>query len=1761
VPKQVLQIANFSGGLNADANPRDIEDNQFCQNWNASVDSGGIIRASGMATDTGGISTDYATNEKFQNGVGLFQFSADYSVADIASNFSTGLTTGTRAGSNSTTAHNLEDKTSVSSTDADYVGRIMFIYAGTGIGESRVITAYDYTGGATERLITTEAFATTLNTTSKYIIFDWKIDTTNLAGKDDVVKKDFITNGRGGNMLDAINSNFSNDYYIFSRKAGIADEQSENLGYIEYGSSLALTPGAEYTLSFECASKNPWYNLVSKGDTNPASGSENPYGDKVPWVQLYSTTVADTNNSIKSLDAASVSTSAAWTDGTYTGLTQSKTTGSGQGAIFNIVVTSSGGTATFHIEDRGHGYAVDEELTFNDPLGTGRTATIVLAAVNVTGLSLYASNNNDISLWKSGIVGNGSTSKYISYVDNNYISNGDFTNGNTGWTVGSSASGSEASSAGARYGGHDGTLLLSRTGGSLEDPLNNSWDAYIYQDLTLDENTMYHLNFLYDAYQGQGGITYAVYDTTNSVWLVEPTGIGVTREAYFPDGSATPVNFVAGGSKNISSNSSDMNYVPFKVNHATLNFTTTTCTIRIGFAKTIEGLNDIRLAGVTTYKGHNDLVTMNYKKSSNKSSNPFTNEIKNFSKYSLKFKVPNNYSSVSDWILRLHAGQYSNRNSNNLNAADEQEVYFNNIFLSSNQGDTITLLSNNSNSYSDILFYTNLSSSWHTNIIKWLGLNSSPTFNYINGMLKISDGNFNNNNNNKLLYYSNNENNLGWELKDNAIQNPPDVVAGDITTTQILNEPNNCIEFLNSELQGQVGNYNSTNSVGYIRSAGSHAAAYGPNDIQGFVTRYWYETSTAIGSGMSGNIVGEEYSGNNLFTDEGETSGQLFIPRYNNNNGQTSDWYQSNVLSNNPLDYYGAGGYDEDVQVLPTGNIDNTDSGDIAGSITDISSDRINFMRLNIKDTNSATFTANAPMHTTYKDIGIPSSCLQNISNPNAGDIARIEIEFEYECFGFSRADIQDEMNAPSFEISIGKPDLPNITDDIIMQNVNTDYEVVSFSPIAERTYGNNSNSSNPITSITAENYNIIGQDKGECISVNWANDEIEDMSRFKATFRDSIELSKGAISKDDKIIIRVRDILNKEGMSNFFNVIYATPRNDYWDGNSSSSSASSNFFQRRSSTSAIFTRFMINKLDIYYYNNDADFSEEEELGQLSSMDTKALFQWDKPLNDSSLSWGERAFKLGVSTVNIFGEESAISQYSDIIGGTNTGDITDEFPEGEPLPVIELGFCPSVTVQLSNSLYKDSYINKTKFYMKDEKSDIWYLQFLIDHEKGIMRSTTSGIEANLNDNPSLNVSRWTLERENFMNFNEVNSYESETMISQNDGLDTGNLNCRYKVSTIANNRLYVGNIMQKGKVFGDRMIKSPINKYNILPSSNFIDVAINDGDEITALEYYKDKILQFKKRKVFVINVAGDYEFLEDTFNNIGVGRQCSVTRTPYGIAWANQSGCYVYDGGKVINLIENKIPSTNDYTHIDNNYWIASTASGVPVIGYMQDEDSILIKWEDSNDSDVALPDAITYHFPTKSWMFNFKSIAGNANAGNTGNISNMITDKDGHILYNRFHSSSVAYNGIKKWQNSPLKTGSLKAFYFRTKDFTFGNIVNRKKIYKIYITYKVGTDGTDSGVGVYAQKDSGNYDLSTVSNNIVFSQSSKFAGTNTDCYTSGTLNETDGLWKTAELKFDNPSEANNIYSFQILLYTLNGAADFEINDISIVYKIKRVK
>ena len=93
MPKQLLEVTDFSGGLNCYSDARDIKDNQFEQNWNAVVDKAGIIRVAGMAKNH--IKTELHLNTNIQEGFGLFQFSSDYSINSIDADFNSGIKSGT----------------------------------------------------------------------------------------------------------------------------------------------------------------------------------------------------------------------------------------------------------------------------------------------------------------------------------------------------------------------------------------------------------------------------------------------------------------------------------------------------------------------------------------------------------------------------------------------------------------------------------------------------------------------------------------------------------------------------------------------------------------------------------------------------------------------------------------------------------------------------------------------------------------------------------------------------------------------------------------------------------------------------------------------------------------------------------------------------------------------------------------------------------------------------------------------------------------------------------------------------------------------------------------------------------------------------------------------------------------------------------------------------------------------------------------------------------------------------------------------------------------------------------------------------------------------------------------------------------------------------------------------------------------------------------------------------------------------------------
>ena len=170
-------------------------------------------------------------------------------------------------------------------------------------------------------------------------------------------------------------------------------------------------------------------------------------------------------------------------------------------------------------------------------------------------------------------------------------------------------------------------------------------------------------------------------------------------------------------------------------------------------------------------------------------------------------------------------------------------------------------------------------------------------------------------------------------------------------------------------------------------------------------------------------------------------------------------------------------------------------------------------------------------------------------------------------------------------------------------------------------------------------------------------------------------------------------------------------------------------------------------------------------------------------------------------------------------------------------------------------------------------------------------------------------------------------------------------------------------------------------------------------------------------------------------------------------------------------------------------------------------------------------------FDFDTQSW------IKGSAATITDAVKSNFVTDWDGELIY---HSGSTTY----QWNDASVSS----SIDLKTKDIDLGSPGVVKNIYKVYISYK----GDGSAVTVqYAI----NGDTNTSANFYRIAADGSSTGA-TDSTTSlyGSSVGTDD-WVKAELK---PVAAiSDINSIQIQLGG-TAAADFEINDMSIVYRVK---
>ena len=384
---------------------------------------------------------------------------------------------------------------------------------------------------------------------------------------------------------------------------------------------------------------------------------------------------------------------------------------------------------------------------------------------------------------------------------------------------------------------------------------------------------------------------------------------------------------------------------------------------------------------------------------------------------------------------------------------------------------------------------------------------------------------------------------------------------------------------------------------------------------------------------------------------------------------------------------------------------------------------------------------------------------------------------------------------------------------------------------------------------------------------------------------------------------------------------------------------------------------------------------------------------------------------------------------------------------------------------------------------------------------------------------------------------------------QSKFISIGKLGEMYKDSVVANRRAFIVNVKTSGytgelEKYGDRLMYSEINRFDTFLEDNFIDVSKGDYGEYVAIKTFADRLIAFKHNLVHIINIASPNPaswYLEETLRYGGINYNYSATNTKYGVAWVSDTGCYLYDGSKIRNLIDRKL-GINEVTNAEadtgtifkwSDFVNGSANVKDPMIGYEPMSDSLVIV-RSPNDNTTYSNNGYVYDFNTNAWCHLGNLIPDNEH------ISNFFHDWNNNLC--TLFDTNANVNDFKKFLPVPLATGggtsgSSNEYINQkiyTRDIDFGDPSTVKKVYAVTLTYKASV----------AQANPLKYAVGGKQPAAFTSFATKTLGVTSD-------------WDIATFTASSPISCNTIQ----LLLELPSSGTFELNEMSIEYRIIRGK
>ena len=474
--------------------------------------------------------------------------------------------------------------------------------------------------------------------------------------------------------------------------------------------------------------------------------------------------------------------------------------------------------------------------------------------------------------------------------------------------------------------------------------------------------------------------------------------------------------------------------------------------------------------------------------------------------------------------------------------------------------------------------------------------------------------------------------------------------------------------------------------------------------------------------------------------------------------------------------------------------------------------------------------------------------------------------------------------------------------------------------------------------------------------------------------------------------------------------------------------------------------------------------------------------------------------------------------------------------------------------------FDDSYaignirIDGARIYFKDPRSAERWLLAEVDLQNGVKGAVDSTYTAWAEDELTHGGTYYlgadlednALQFENppeIHSYLSLNGYYAEEVYSSSPdaiGSRPSQEDVRYKAAVMGSNgSVFIANASFKGRLYLDSMFYSMPGKPGVFPRLNQFDSPSSDGSPINALASFQDKILQFKNNAMYVINISNPTQYYaEASFRDCGVMNPCQVFTTSFGVIFANKHGCFIYDGSKVISLTGGKF-DVADWGLVETNVFATADASYIPCVGYDPRSQSIIVLKDigHTHDND----DAWVYNMITQSWTEALDMIAN----GNGDRFSNFIITSSGYLSILNFDETDL-HNYNHDMQTDNNSTASAQTITYITKDIDFGLPSQTKKIFKVYLTYK----GDADALAVYFRADGNTTDRQFTSVAV--------GASNTP------LTDVASTLTTVALTPTTASQAKDIKSFALKFTGSVGvdAADaFEINDISILYRVRPIK